>query len=64
MVLLMGYFIHKKYRNQDDAYGEMSDEEDDELKRKGLVRICSVPVAVVSVIVFILTENITSHGTD
>jgi hypothetical protein len=64
MVLLMGYFIHKKYRNQDDAYGEMSDEEDEELKRKGLVRICSVPVAVVSVIVFILTENITSHGTD
>ena len=64
MVLLMGYFIHKKYRNQDDAYGEMSDEEDEELKRKGLVRICSVPVAVVSVIVFILPENITSHGTD
>ena len=64
MVLLMGYFIHKKYRNQDDAYGEMSDEEDEELKRKGLVRICSVPVAVVSVIVFIMTEKITYHGTE
>ena len=64
MVLLMGYFIHKKYRNQDDAYGEMSDEEDEELKRKGLVRICSVPVAVVCVFFFIMTENITSHGTD
>lgn len=47
IMLLIGYFVHTK-----------NDEEERKLKKKGLFRIISLPIAVISLIVFILTENI------
>lgn len=56
VVLLVGYFFGKKKdQEEDDEIQTYQDEE--ELKRKGLARILSILPAVVSVIFFILTEN-------
>lgn len=48
LMLLIGYFTKTK-----------NDEEERKLKKKGLFRILSIPVAVISLIAFILTEDIT-----
>ncbi len=53
LMLLIGYFV--KTRNDEDE----EEEEKKKLKKKGLFRIISVPVAVISLIAFILTEDIT-----
>lgn len=59
MVLLMGYFLHRRTQENEDREGyREEDGEDEEIKKKGLIRVCSIPVAVVSVIIFILTENV------
>lgn len=50
LMLLIGYFVKTK----DDE-----DEDEKKLKKKGIFRILSVPVAVISLIAFILTEDIT-----
>ncbi len=58
-ILLAGYFFGKKKdKEEEDKIQEyQDDEEQEELKRKGLVRILSILPAVVSVIFFILTED-------
>lgn len=48
LMLLIGYFTKTK-----------NDEEERKLKKKGIFRILSIPVAVISLIAFILTEDIT-----
>ena len=48
LMLLIGYFAKTK-----------NDDEERKLKKKGLFRILSIPVAVISLIAFILTEDIT-----
>ncbi len=50
VMLLIGYFV--KTKNDDE-------EEKRKLKKKGIFRIISLPIAVISLIVFILTEDIT-----
>ena len=50
VMLLIGYFVKTK----DDE-----EEEKRKLKKKGIFRIISLPIAVISLIVFILTEDIT-----
>ncbi len=50
VMLLIGYFV--KTKNDDE-------EEKRKLKKKGIFRIISLPVAIISLIVFILTEDIT-----
>lgn len=59
VILLAGYFFGKKKgKEEEDKIQEyQDDEEQEELKRKGLVRILSILPAVVSVIFFILTED-------
>lgn len=59
VVLLVGYFFGKKKdQEEDDEIQTYQDEEQQkELKRKGSARILSILPAVVSVIFFILTEN-------
>lgn len=54
IMLLIGYFV--KTKNDKD---EEEEEEKRKLKKKGIVRILSTPVAVISLIAFILTEDIT-----
>lgn len=53
LMLLIGYFIKTKGSSEED------EEEKKKLKKKGIMRIISLPVAVISVIAFILTEDIT-----
>lgn len=50
VMLLIGYFV--KTKNDDE-------EEKRKLKKKGIFRIISLPIAIISLIVFILTEDIT-----
>ncbi len=50
VMLLIGYFV--KTKNDDE-------EEKRKLKKKGIFRIISLPVAIISLIAFILTEDIT-----
>ncbi len=50
VMLLIGYFV--KTKNDEE-------EEKRKLKKKGIFRIISLPVAIISLIVFILTEDIT-----
>lgn len=50
LMLMIGYFVKTKNDR---------DEEEKKLKKKGLFRILSVLVAVISLIAFILTEDIT-----
>lgn len=52
VMLLIGYFV--KTKNDKDE-----EEENRKLKKKGLFRVLSLPVAVISLIAFILTEDIT-----
>lgn len=47
IMLLIGYFVRTK-----------NDEDERKLKKKGLFRMISLPVAVISLVVFVLTENI------
>lgn len=54
IMLLIGYFV--KTKNDKD---EEEEEEKRKLKKKGIIRILSTPVAVISLIAFILTEDIT-----
>lgn len=58
-ILLAGYFFGKKKDKEEEEKIQeyQDDEEQEELKRKGLVRILSILPAVVSVIFFILTED-------
>ncbi len=62
--LLIGYFVRKKNEEEQASEREetRNNEEDEtpaRLKRKGLARLLSIPVGVVSIIVFILTEDMT-----
>lgn len=59
VILLAGYFFGKKKGKEEEEKIQeyQDDEEQEELKRKGLVRILSILPAVVSVIFFILTED-------
>ena len=50
LMLLIGYFINIK---------KESEEEEKKLNKKGIVRLISIPIAIVSVVVFCLTEDIT-----
>lgn len=50
VMLLIGYFV--KTKNDEE-------EEKRKLKKKGIFRIISLPIAIISLIVFILTEDIT-----
>lgn len=52
LMLLIGYFIKTK----NDKDGE---DEKRKLKKKGIFRIISLPIAMISLIVFLLTEDIT-----
>lgn len=52
LMLLIGYFVKTKNDKEDD-------DEKRKLKKKGIFRILSIPVAVISLIAFILTEDIT-----
>ena len=52
LMLLIGYFV--KTKNEEEK-----EEEKRKLKKKGIIRILSIPVAVISLIAFILTEDIT-----
>lgn len=72
LMLLIGYFVTTKKADEEEDEDSLeertekkqkdeTDEEEDEskkLKKKGLIRIISIPVAVISVITFILTEDI------
>ena len=50
VMLLIGYFV--KTKNDDEK-------EKRKLKKKGIFRVISLPIAIISLIVFILTEDIT-----
>lgn len=50
VMLLIGYFV--KTKNDEE-------EEKRKLKKKGIFRVISLPIAIISLIVFILTEDIT-----
>ncbi len=50
LMLLIGYFINNE---------KESEEEEKKLKKKGIVRLISIPIAIVSVVAFCLTEDIT-----
>lgn len=52
LMLLIGYFVKTKNDREDE-------EERRKLKKKGIFRIISLPIAILSLIVFILTEDIT-----
>ena len=50
LMLLIGYFINTE---------KESDEEEKKLKKKGIMRLLSIPIAIAAVVVFCLTEDIT-----
>ena len=52
LMLLIGYFVNTKKASEEE-------EEQKKLKKKGIMRLISLPVAVISVIAFCLTEDIT-----
>lgn len=53
LMLLIGYFIKTKGASEEE------EEEKKKLKKKGVMRIISLPIAVVSIVAFCLTEDIT-----
>lgn len=53
LMLLIGYFVQTKKSSEEEE-----DEKERKLKKKGIVRIISLPVAIISMIAFFLTENI------
>lgn len=53
LMLLIGYFIQTKKSSEEEE-----DEKERKLKKKGIIRIISLPVAIISMIAFFLTENI------
>lgn len=53
LMLLIGYFVSTKKES------EKEEEEEKEQKKKGIMRLISLPVAILSVIAFCLTEDIT-----
>lgn len=60
LMLLIGYFIQTKKSSKKDEEEEEeanTNEKEIKLKKKGIMRVISLPVAVISVIVFLLTEN-------
>ncbi|MCI8586511.1 MAG: hypothetical protein HFI92_11600 [Lachnospiraceae bacterium] len=52
LMLLIGYFINTSRSSEED------EDEKKKLKKRGVVRLLSLPVAIVSVIAFCLTEDI------
>lgn len=54
LMLLFGYFVQMKKASE-----ENDRETERKLKKKGIVRVVSLPIALISVIVFCLTEDIT-----
>lgn len=63
LMLLIGYFVQtkkaKKKEDSDEDEKDKDEEQKRELKKHGFIRMFSILVAVVSVIAFILTEDIT-----
>lgn len=69
LMLLIGYFVTTKKEKEEEEKAEKQEVQEDEeareeeeeplkLKKKGLLRLLSLPVAVISVIAFLLTEDI------
>ena len=56
LMLLIGYFIQTKKSSEEEE--EEEDEKERKLKKKGIIRIVSLPIAIISLIAFFLTENI------
>lgn len=54
LMLLIGYFVQVKKASE-----ENDRETERRLKKKGIMRVVSLPVALLSVLVFFLTEDIT-----
>ncbi len=54
LMLLVGYFVKTKNSSEEE-----DEEEKKKLKKKGIMRIISLPVAIISIIAFCLTEDIT-----
>ena len=54
LMLLIGYFVQVKKASE-----ENDRETERKLKKKGIMRVISLPVALISVIAFFLTEDIT-----
>ena len=54
LMLLIGYFVKTKNSSEEE-----DEEEKKKLKKKGIMRIISLPVAIISIIAFCLTEDIT-----
>lgn len=52
LMLLIGYFVQTKKKSGDE------EEKETKLKKKGIVRAISLPIALISIIAFCLTEDI------
>lgn len=57
LMLLIGYFVQTKKSSEEEEEDEKNGKER-KLKKKGIIRLISLPVAIVSLIAFFLTENI------
>ena len=75
IVLLAGYFLGKKKRDEDEAEtreesrktrsqvrmaGNEEQEEDGKLRRKGVLRVLSLIPTIVAVVLFLVTENMSN----
>ncbi len=59
LMLLIGYFVQtKKSSEEKNEKEEEKEEQERKLKKKGIIRLISLPIAVISLIAFFLTENI------
>lgn len=52
LMLLIGYFVQTQGASQEEK------EQEKKLKKKGILRLISLPVAILSIIAFCLTEDI------
>ena len=57
LMLLIGYFVQTNKSSEEEEEDEKNGKER-KLKKKGIIRLISLPVAIVSLIAFFLTENI------
>lgn len=62
VILLIGYFINRKSKEdeEDDEIVDEDEEEENKRKNKGLFRLLSIIPALVAIIAFILTEDMTN----
>lgn len=57
--MLVFYFVNK-HREEEDAYDEYADEDQQNLERKGFVRLLSIIPTFAAIYLFILTEDMTA----